>query len=165
MSKVWRLLFALALIGAAYGLRAPWLTRDVWNLDEGSTFTMAEQVLHGGVIYRDAADNRSPLMPYLKAAVFAVCGDWNAHAVHVAVALMLGAGAVLLWLTARRLGDEKPASSAPCSFWCSLFSCWIHRTRCRRIPAGSWFFSPSSAIGCSPTRRRGRAFGPAGPSE
>lgn len=107
MPKVWRLLFALALIGGAYGLRAPWLERDIWNLDEGSTFTMAEQVLHGGVIYRDAADNRSPLVPYLKAAVFAVCGDWNAHAVHVAVALMLGVGAVLLWLTARRLGDAK----------------------------------------------------------
>jgi hypothetical protein len=107
MPKVWRLLFALALIAGAYGLRAPWLTRDIWNLDEGSTFTMAEQVLHGGVIYRDAADNRSPLVPYLKAAVFAVCGDWNAHAVHVTVALMLGVGAVLLWLTARRLGDEK----------------------------------------------------------
>jgi hypothetical protein len=107
MAKAWRPLFALGLILGAGLLRAPWLTRDIWNLDEGSTFTMAEQVLHGGVIYRDAADNRSPLVPYLKAAVFAVCGDWNAYAVHVVVALMLGAGAVLLWLTARRLGDEK----------------------------------------------------------
>ena len=116
MPKVWRLLFALALVGGAYGLRAPWLSRDIWNLDEGSTFTMAEQVLHGGVVYRDAADNRSPLVPYLKAAVFAVCGDWNAHAVHVAVALMLGACAVLLWLTARRLGDEKTGGAGALFF-------------------------------------------------
>jgi 4-amino-4-deoxy-L-arabinose transferase-like glycosyltransferase len=107
VAKTWRLLFALGLIFGAYLLRRPWLERDIWNLDEGSTFTMAEQVLHGGVIYRDAADNRSPLVPYVKAAIFAVCGDWNAHAVHVAVAGMLGLTALLLWLLARRLGDEK----------------------------------------------------------
>ncbi len=107
MSKAWRLLFVLTLIGGAYGLRAPWLAHDIWNLDEGSTFTMAEQVLHGEILYRNAADNRSPLVPYLKAAVFAVCGDWNAHAVHVAVAFMIGIAATLVWLMARRLGDEK----------------------------------------------------------
>ncbi len=116
IAKAWRFLFALVLLIGAYLLRRPWLERDIWNLDEGSTFTMAEQVLHGGVIYRDAADNRSPLVPYLKAAVFAVCGDWNAHAVHVAVALMLGIGAVLLWLTARRLGDEKTGGAGALFF-------------------------------------------------
>jgi len=116
MARIWRLLFALILIGGAYGLRAPWLSRDIWNLDEGSTFTMGEQVLHGDVIYRDAADNRSPLVPYLKAAIFAVAGDWNARAVHGAVALLLGLGAVLLWLTARRLGDEVAGIAAAIFF-------------------------------------------------
>jgi hypothetical protein len=106
MLKSWRILLVLLLIGTAYALRAPWLGRDNWSLDEGSTFTMAEQVRHGAVIYRDAADNRSPLVPYLKAAVFAVCGDWNARAVHVALALLLGVCAVGLWRIARRLGDE-----------------------------------------------------------
>ena len=106
MLKSWRIILVLVLIGTAYALRAPWLGRDNWSLDEGSTFTMAAQVRHGAVIYRDAADNRSPLVPYLKAAVFAVWGDWNAHAVHVALALLLGLCAVGLWRISRRLGDE-----------------------------------------------------------
>ncbi|HUJ42431.1 MAG TPA: glycosyltransferase family 39 protein [Opitutaceae bacterium] len=116
MLKSWRIILVLLLVGTAYALRAPWLGRDNWSLDEGSTFTMAEQVRHGAVIYRDAADNRSPLVPYLKAAVFAVCGDWNAHAVHVALALMLGICAVGLWRMARRLGDETTGAAGAVFF-------------------------------------------------
>lgn len=110
------LLFALALLGAAVGLRAPFLHRAIWNLDEGSTFTMAEQVLHGDVLYRNAADNRSPLIPYLKAALFAVFGEWNAFAVHVVLALLLGACAIVLWRLARRLGDEPAGIAAALIF-------------------------------------------------
>ncbi len=120
-AKTWRIWFALGLIFGAYLLRRPWLGREVWNLDEGSTFTMAEQVLHGQVIYRDAADNRSPLVPYLKAAVFAVFGDWNAHAVHVVVAFMLGICGVWLWLLARRLGDEKTGIAGALFFFLLTF--------------------------------------------
>jgi hypothetical protein len=53
--------FALALVVAAHGLRAPWLGRDFWNLDEGSTFTMARQVLAGDIPCRDAADSITTL--------------------------------------------------------------------------------------------------------
>jgi hypothetical protein len=106
MFKSWRILLTLVLVGAAFALRMPWLGHEIWALDEGSTFTMAEQVRHGAVIYRDAADNRSPLVPYLKAAAYLVAGDWNAHAVHVVLALLLGVGAVGIWRIARRLGDE-----------------------------------------------------------
>ncbi len=112
----WRLLFGLGLVLAAFLLRAPWLGREIWALDEGSTFTMAEQVRHGEVIYRDAADNRSPLVPYLKAAVYAVAGDWNARAVHLVLALALGAGAVGLWRIARRLGDETTGIAGAVAF-------------------------------------------------
>jgi hypothetical protein len=106
MFKRWRLFLALLLIGTAFGLRVSWLRRDIWNMDEGTTFTMAQQVRAGAVLYRDAADNRTPLVPYLKAAVLVVAGDWNARAVHVVVALLVGGAAVLLWQIARRLGDE-----------------------------------------------------------
>ncbi|HWA26780.1 MAG TPA: hypothetical protein VG734_14070 [Lacunisphaera sp.] len=98
--------FALFLLVAALGLRWPSLGRQVWNLDEGSTITMAQLVLAGRVPYRDAADNRTPLVPYLKAAVLAVAGDWNARAIHLVVALMLGVTAILLWLIARQQGEE-----------------------------------------------------------
>lgn len=119
MTKLWRYVLALALLGAAFAMRAPFLSREIWNLDEGSTFTMATQVRHGAVLYRDAADNRTPLVPYLKAAVFAVAGDWNATAVHVIVALLLGACAVGLWQLCRRLGDE-PAGLAAAGFFLLL---------------------------------------------
>lgn len=98
------LLWLVILVVAALGLRAPFLGRLQWNLDEGVTFTVAQQIREGGVLYRDAVDHRSPLVPYLKAAIFAVTGDWNVHAVHVIVALALGVVAFLLYDLARRLG-------------------------------------------------------------
>lgn len=98
-------LFLAVLLVAAWALRAPFLDRELWNLDEGSTFTMAQQILEGGVIYRDAVDQRAPLVPYLKAAIFAVAGDWNIFAVHLTLALSLGLAAFLLFDLVRRLGD------------------------------------------------------------
>jgi hypothetical protein len=83
-------LWLLLLLVAAWALRAPFLGRDIWNVDEGATFTMAQQVLQGDVLYRDAADHRSPLVPYLLAGVFAVAGDWNLYAQHFALAMAMG---------------------------------------------------------------------------
>lgn len=115
MNRFRGVVFALGLIAIALSLRAPFLGRDIWNLDEASTFTMAQQILEGGVLFRDAADNRSPLVPYLKAAVFAVAGDWNAFAVHLLVAFGLGLAAVAIWRIATRLGDE------PAGIWAAVF--------------------------------------------
>lgn len=100
-------LFAAVLVAVAFGLRWPGIERKVWNLDEGSTLTMAEIVRHGGVLYRDAADNRTPLVPYLKAAVLAVAGDWNMRAVHLVLAAMVGLTAVGIWRTLRTAGEER----------------------------------------------------------
>ncbi len=110
-SLIRHLLIALLLIAAVVGSRAPWLDHGIWTLDEGSTFTMAQQVLEGGVLYRDAADNRSPLMPYLKAGILAIAGDWNIAAVHTVLAVGLGFSAFLLFCIARRLDPERPATA------------------------------------------------------
>ncbi|MCC6414934.1 MAG: hypothetical protein IT582_03380, partial [Opitutaceae bacterium] len=99
------ILFGLLLVVTALALRAPGMAKQIWNLDEASTFTMAEIVRDGGVLYRDAADNRTPLVPYLKAAIFAVVGDWNVTGAHWAVAAMLGLTAIWLWRLARAAGD------------------------------------------------------------
>jgi len=115
MNRLRGVIFALGLIAVALSLRAPFLKREVWNLDEASTFTMAQQVVEGGVLYRDAADNRSPLVPYLKAAVFAVAGDWNAFAVHLLLALGMGVAAILIWRIAARLGDQSAG------IWAAVF--------------------------------------------
>ena len=110
------ILLLLCLIGVGLS-RAPWLGREMWNLDEGSTFTMAHQVMDGDVLYRDAADNRSPLVPYLKAAVFTVFGQWNAHAVHLVLTLMIGITVFGLGWIGYRLGGMKLAWPTAVSAW------------------------------------------------
>lgn len=117
MSRRVRLLVWLGLLMLmAWALRAPFLSRQLWNLDEGVTLTIAEQVWHGDILYRDATDHRGPMVPYLKAAIYAVAGGWNAHAVHVTLALALGACAFALWRLARRLGDETTGIAAALVF-------------------------------------------------
>jgi len=112
-----RLLFFLALVIGSVALRWPAMDRQIWNLDEGSTITMAEIILHGGIPFRDAADNRTPLVPYLKAAVLAVAGEWNVRAIHLTVALMLGCTAALLWQIGRRLRNEPAGVFAALAFF------------------------------------------------
>lgn len=80
--RLLRALFALLLVAGTLAVRWPVLDRKIWNLDERSTITMAQQILDGQVLFRDAADNRTPLVPYVKALVLAVAGDWNARAIH-----------------------------------------------------------------------------------
>lgn len=116
-----RVLFFFVLVLGSVALRWPLLDRKIWNLDEGSTTTMAEMILHGQIPFRDAADNRTPLVPYLKAAVMAVAGEWNVRAIHMTVALMLGCTAALLWQIGRRLGRESAGVFAALSFfWLSV---------------------------------------------
>ncbi|MEJ1971488.1 MAG: hypothetical protein WDM96_02935 [Lacunisphaera sp.] len=77
-------------------------------------------ILHGQIPFRDAADNRTPLVPYLKAIVLAVAGEWNVRAIHITVALMLGCTAALLWQIGRALGRESAGVlAALCFFWLS----------------------------------------------
>ncbi len=101
------MLLAVALVAAAVALRYGTFGATIWSIDEGVTFTIAQQIKEGDVLYRDAVDHRPPLVPYLKAGVFAIAGDWNVAAVRFLVAVSLGLGAVLLWRLCRRLGDER----------------------------------------------------------
>ncbi len=115
------LFWLLALVTAALWLRWPFLDREIWNLDEGSTFTMAQQVREGAVLYRDAADNRSPLVPYLKAAIFFVAGDWNIRAQHLALAAVMGLCAFGLLDLATRLGDRSAGRWSAGAFTVLIF--------------------------------------------
>lgn len=112
MGKLRLALFGLFLVVATLALRAPFCDDTVWNVDEGITMTAAETIRAGGVLYRDIADQRSPLVPYLKAGVLGVCGDWNVAAVHWTVAVLLGLGALGLWQIGRRLGDGRVGGGA-----------------------------------------------------
>ena len=46
-ARSWPWFYALILIVAVVATRFLWLDHDLWSLDEGSTFTMAQQVLEG----------------------------------------------------------------------------------------------------------------------
>ena len=112
MTRPRSLLFALFLLAATFALRGPFLQRATWNLDEGITITAAQQICAGGVLYRDAADHRNPLVPYLKAALLAVCGDWNTVAVHVAIAVMVACGAFRPAAVSGELGPDPAPRAA-----------------------------------------------------
>ena len=143
--KHWRIIFAAALIAATWLLRAPGLDKKIWNVDEAVTFTMAQQILAGDVPYRDAVDQRNPLAPYLQAAVFAVTGDWNLRAQHLVLALLIGFTAVLLWRTARRLGDETTGVAG--ALWFTVLALMLPSVRDTMPAHTAWYLIFFSTAG------------------
>ena len=139
--------FAVLLLAATWLLRAPGLGKPIWNVDEAVTFTMAEQIRRGEVPYRDAVDQRSPLAPFAQAAVFAAAGDWNLHAQHAVLALMIGGTAVLLYQLGRRLGDE--AAGVDGSLWFTLLSLTLPSVRDTMPAHVAWYLIFFSTAGFS----------------
>lgn len=103
-------LLLLALAASALWLRWPGLGFAVWNVDEAIHSAVARTLLDGGVLYRDAIDQRTPLTYYLVAAVYAVAGTNNLFALHVVVALLVAGTAFCLLLAARAWG--RPGAGA-----------------------------------------------------
>jgi 4-amino-4-deoxy-L-arabinose transferase-like glycosyltransferase len=96
------LVFAGLLVTAVLWLRWPGLGFNVWSLDEAIHAAAARVLLEGGVLYRDAIDQRTPLTYYAVAAVFAVFGENNLWAVRLGLAGLIAATAGLLALIATR---------------------------------------------------------------
>jgi hypothetical protein len=111
-----RILIALLLFFATVAPRAPFCGQTIWNVDEGITVTAAQSILSGGVLYRDIADQRSPLVPYLESIILAVGGAWNNAAIHWTLAVLLGLAALGLWRIAARLGHERVGVAAALVF-------------------------------------------------
>jgi 4-amino-4-deoxy-L-arabinose transferase-like glycosyltransferase len=107
---------AVALTAIVFWLRGPTLGFNVWNVDEAIHAAVAREILHGGVLYRDAYDLRHPLSYYAFAGVFAVAGENNLWAVRVAIALLLVATALCLHLAARRLAGPGAGVAAALTF-------------------------------------------------
>jgi len=94
---------ALVLLCAVVWLRWPTLGFDFWNVDEAIHAAAARTILDGGVLYRDAIDQRTPLSYYAVAAVMAAFGTNNLWAVRCFIALIIAGTALLLFLAGRRL--------------------------------------------------------------
>ncbi|MDB4385304.1 glycosyltransferase family 39 protein [Opitutaceae bacterium] len=82
-------------------LRGASLGAPTWNVDESIHATVAEVLLDGGSLYRDAIDQRTPFTYYFTAAVFAV-SDSSLEALRGIILLMIIVGALALGLVARR---------------------------------------------------------------
>jgi 4-amino-4-deoxy-L-arabinose transferase-like glycosyltransferase len=115
------LLVFAGLLAAIFWLRWPSFGRLVWNLDEGIHATIARTILDGGVMYRDAIDQRTPLSYYLVAVIFAFSGVNNLWAVHAVVAGMISATALGVFLLGRRWHGTAAGVWAAVVF--AAFSC------------------------------------------
>ncbi len=87
-------LVVLVLVGA---LRLPAFFVDVFNSDETFLATQAEVIRDGGNLYKEAADRKPPLVPYLYAGTFELLGTNDLWSVRV---LAMLAAALTAWLVA-----------------------------------------------------------------
>ena len=97
---LWRLVLVVLALTAVF--RLPAFFVDVFNSDETFLATQGQVIRSGGDLYRDAADRKPPLVPYIYAAVQEITGTTDLWSVRVAAMLASVATAVLLALEARR---------------------------------------------------------------
>lgn len=119
------LIIALALLGTVLWLRWPGLGFNSWNVDETIHAAAARTLLDGGVLYRDAIDQRTPLSYYVVAAIFAVAGENNLWAVRLFVAGLIAATAGLLYLLGRRMAGPAAGGWAA-ALYATLSSCLFY---------------------------------------
>lgn len=106
-------------------LRQPARSIPIWNVDEAITAAIGDEILAGGVPFRDATDLRAPLTYYFYAAVFAVAGRNDMNAIHAAHTLLVAATALLVLLVGRRISNSAGAGWAAwvyAGLACALFN-------------------------------------------
>ncbi|SDS25350.1 4-amino-4-deoxy-L-arabinose transferase [Opitutus sp. GAS368] len=92
---------AVVLAAGVFALRWPTFDFKVWNVDEAIHAAVARTLLDGGVLYRDAVDQRTPLTYYAVAGLFRIAGENNVRAMHALAAALIAATAFGLFLLGR----------------------------------------------------------------
>jgi len=103
---------ALVVLALATFLRLPAFFVDVFNSDETFLATQAQVIQDGGNLYRDAADRKPPLVPYVYASAFELFDTNDLWSVRV---LAIGAAALtalLVAIEARRRYGRRAAWGA-----------------------------------------------------
>jgi 4-amino-4-deoxy-L-arabinose transferase-like glycosyltransferase len=101
-------LIFLALAAATLLLRLPTFFEPPWHADEGTFAAVAQKLLNGGALYADAWESKPPLFLYMYAALFKLFGA-GVLPLRIAVAVAAIGAQFALFLTARRLLDERSA--------------------------------------------------------
>src|SRR2546427_7687289 len=102
-----RIFAAVLLLTAVF--RFPAFLVDVFNSDETFLATQAEVIRDGGNLYREAADRKPPLVPYLYAATFALFSTTALWSVRIMAMLAVALTALLVALEARRRYGQRAA--------------------------------------------------------
>jgi len=90
-------LVVAVLTAGVFALRWPTFGFRVWNVDEAIHAAVARTLLDGGVLYRDAIDQRTPFTYYAVAALFKLTGENNVWAMHALAAALIAATAAGLF--------------------------------------------------------------------
>ncbi len=96
----WRVFAVLLLLTVA--LRLPAFFVDVFNSDETFLATQAHVIRDGGNLYKEAADRKPPLVPYVYAASFEFFGSTSLWTVRVVAMLAIAFTAWMLAVEATR---------------------------------------------------------------
>ena len=96
----------------AVAFRLPGFVGEVFNTDETFLATQAEVINDGGNLYKEAADRKPPLVPYIYAATFAIFGTTALWSVRLMAMVAIALTALLLAAEARRRWGERAGWAA-----------------------------------------------------
>ena len=99
----------LVIVGAI--LRAPSFFRPLMDIDEGCYAAIAARMVDGGLPYRDGVENKVPGVYYAYYWVFRLFGRYDMLALHLTVALVALATALVCGRIARRLYRGSDAAT------------------------------------------------------
>jgi hypothetical protein len=146
--------YVLLVVAALTLLRSATLITPIFNSDEAYIAVQAHVLAHGGHLYRDIADRKPPLVPYLYVAVFALRGSDDLIAVHgLAIAWLALTGFVLYRIAAAELGAAG-AVAALALFVCSTTTYLPAETLAANFEV---FMLLPSCLAVLASRRRGAA--------
>lgn len=148
----------LLLVGTALWLRWPTFGFSLWNLDEAIHATAARSLLEGGVMYRDAIDQRTPLSYYAVAAIFAAFGENNLWAVRCFIALLVASTGGLLFVSGRAL--RGPAAGLAAGMLYVLLATAVLYQGDANAANTEWFVAFFSAAGAAVCLTGGTTWSP-----
>src|SRR5213080_2067304 len=96
----------VVIIALVVILRSPTLLPSMYLVDEAYYGTIANDILHGGTVYRTAVDTKPPGMYYIYAGVFQLAGRNNLRAVHLLAIFVVATTALVLRRIGARVADD-----------------------------------------------------------